>query len=67
MITSQNNSLQLELMFGLVELNILPSKVMVRLDTKNQLSSLPGSASKVCVVVVVESKFSDRLWHSFRA
>ena len=40
---------------------------MVRLHTENQLSSLPGSASKVCaggggwwVVVVVESKSSDR-------
>ena len=40
---------------------------MVRLYTENQLSSLPGSASKVCVggggwwvVVVVESKSSDR-------
>ena len=46
---------------------------MVRLYTENQLSSLPGSASKVCVVVggggwwvvVVESKSSDRLWQSF--
>ena len=26
---------------------------MLRLHTENQLSSLPGSASKVCVVVVV--------------
>ena len=42
---------------------------MVRLHTENQLSSLPGSASKVCAggggggwwwVVVVESKSSDR-------
>ena len=70
--------------------------VMVRLYTGNQLSSLPGSALKVCVVVggwwwssysiglpsytnlsknsklqliamvvVVESKSSDRLWLSF--
>ena len=40
---------------------------MVRLHNKNQLPSLPGSASKVCVggggggYVVVESKFSDQL------
>ena len=43
---------------------------MVRLHTKNQLSILPGSAYKVCVVgggwvVVVESKLIDRLWLSF--
>ena len=43
---------------------------MLRLHTENQLSSLPGSASKVCVVVLVgggwvESEFSDRLWLSF--
>jgi hypothetical protein len=42
---------------------------MVRLHTKNQLQSLPGSAVKVCEVVVggwwVESKFSDRLRLSF--
>ena len=38
----------------------------MRLNTKNQLPRLPGSASKVCVaVVVVESEFSDRLWLSF--
>ena len=38
---------------------------MVRLHTENQLDTLPGSASKVCVVVVggwvVESKLSDWL------
>ena len=57
------NSAQLELMFGLVELeyilffvgggvtlHILSSLIMVRLFTENQLSSLPVSASKVCVV-----------------
>ena len=43
---------------------------MIRLHTENQLPSLPGSASKVCVVVVggggwVESEFSDPLWLSF--
>ena len=44
---------------------------MVRLNTENQLHSLPGSALKVCLVVVgggwwvVESEFSDRLWLSF--
>ena len=43
---------------------------MLRLHTENQLSSLSGSASKVCVVVGggggwVESEFSDRLWLSF--
>ena len=41
---------------------------MVRLHTKNQLHSLPGSALKVCVVggwCRVESKFSDRIWLSF--
>ena len=41
---------------------------MVRLDNENQLSSLPGSALKVCVGGGdgwVESKFSDRLWLSF--
>ena len=42
---------------------------MVRLHTENQLHSLPGSASKVCVVGGgggwwVESKFNDRLWLS---
>ena len=43
--------------------------VMVRLHTKNQLDTLPGNAWKGCVGgggwVVVESKFSDRLWLSF--
>ena len=42
---------------------------MVRLHTKNQLISLPGSALKVCVVGGggwVESEFSDHLWLSFR-
>ena len=41
---------------------------MLRLHTENQLSSLPGSASKVCVVGGggwVESEFSDPLWLSF--
>jgi hypothetical protein len=46
---------------------------MLRPHTENQLSSLHGSALKVCVVgggggwwvVVVESEFSDRLWLSF--
>ena len=39
---------------------------MVRLCTEFQLSSLPGIALKVCVVVVVvDSKSSDRLWQSF--
>ena len=46
---------------------------MVRLQTEDQLSSFPGSSYKVCVggggwlwvVVVVESKLSDRLWLSF--
>ena len=46
---------------------------MVRLNTENQLSMIPGSASKVCVGgwvggwwVVVESEFSDRFGYSFR-
>ena len=40
---------------------------MVRLNTENQLSMIPGSASKVCVgEVVVESKFSDRFGYSLR-
>ena len=42
---------------------------MLRLHTENQLHSLPGSASKVCVVDCggwwVESEFSDRIWLSF--
>ena len=37
---------------------------MVKILTENQLHILPGSALKVCVVVV-ESEFSDRLWLSF--
>ena len=42
---------------------------MLRLHTENKLSSLPESASKVCVVVLggggwVEREFSDRLWLS---
>jgi hypothetical protein len=33
------------------------------LHTKNQLYTLPGSALKVCVVVLgVEDEFSDQLW-----
>ena len=43
--------------------------LMLRLHTENQLHSLPGSASKVCVVDCggwwVESEFSDRIWLSF--
>ena len=45
---------------------------MVRLHTENKLPRLPGSSSKVCVVVMmvvvggwVESEFSDHLWLSF--
>ena len=41
---------------------------MVRLHAENQLHRLPGSASKVCVMVGgggwVETEFSDRLWLS---
>jgi hypothetical protein len=42
---------------------------MVRLNTENQLSMMPGSASKVWVGgwwVVVESEFSDRFGYSLR-
>ena len=47
-------------------LSISSSWVNIRLHTENQLYSLPGSALKLCVVVVggwlgVESEFSDRL------
>ena len=42
---------------------------MLRLHTENQLHSLPGSDSQVCVVGCgggwVESEFSDRIWLSF--
>jgi hypothetical protein len=38
---------------------------MISIHTQDQLHILPGSALKVCVVVVVESEFSDRLWLSF--
>ena len=44
-------------------LSISSSWVNIRLHTENQLYTLPGSALKVCVVVVgVESEFSDQLW-----
>jgi hypothetical protein len=49
-------------------LGISFSWVNLRLHTKNQLYTLPGSALKVCVVVGggwvvgVESEFSDQLW-----
>ena len=46
-------------------LHILSSLVNVRLHTENWLCNLAGSALKVPVVVVVESKNSDRLWLSF--
>ena len=41
---------------------------MVRLNTENQLSMMPGIDSKVCVGgwVVVESEFSDRFGYSLR-
>ena len=47
----------------LIFLHILSSYVIVRLYTENQICSLLGSASKVCVVMdgwwVVENKSSD--------
>ena len=57
---------------GGVSLIISSSWVNLKLHTENQLYTLPGSALKVCVVVVggrvggwwvgVESEFSDWLW-----
>ena len=45
---------------------LLLLQCMVRMHTENQLLILPGSAFKVCVVVVVvENEFSDLLWLSF--
>ena len=75
----QYNFAQLELIFGLVQLElrlwggganlflyIVFSWVSVRLHTGYQLSNLPGSALKVCVMVgVLEGEISDRLWLSF--
>jgi hypothetical protein len=50
----------------MLSLCICSSRVTLRLHTENQLHKLPGSASKVCVVVVggVESEFSDHFGYS---